>query len=205
MNIQRIGKYIRSIVPVGEGKTMRIRSLRVELRCKEDKDWVLRNARELMCAHRQPNVRITQCLNTDESAKIKLLRNKCGELNNKNPGLPNGKMQFAVIEGRIMTRLKFGELILYKLDSTSDQKTDYIKSSCNLPSGKSVLRSISQLSGCAIINNVTSTTVAVGKLASHHNLHRQQFLRSRPMYYLQQKMCVTGMTWLPERRLSRRL
>ena len=114
MNIQRIGKYITSDVPTGDEKTIKIRPLRVKLRCKEDKDWVLRNARELERAYRQPNVRIAKCLKTDESAKIKLLRNKCGELNNKNPALPNGKMQFVVIDGRIMKRhLYFISLIAH--------------------------------------------------------------------------------------------
>ena len=163
-NIQRIGKYITSNVPIDYEKTIKIRPLRVELRCKEDKDGVLRNTRELVRAYRQPNVglRIAKYLNTDESAKIKLLCNKCGELNNKNPALPNGKMQFVVIDGRIMKRLKIGELMLHKPDSSSDQKTDYMKSSCNLPSGKSILSSISQPSGCAITNG-TFTTVCSGQ------------------------------------------
>ena len=70
-------------------------------------------------------------------------------------------MQFVVIDGRIMKRLKTGELI-HKPDSTSDQKTDFMKSSCNLLSGKSVLSSISQPSGCAITNG-TFTTVCSGQ------------------------------------------
>ena len=58
-----------------------------------------------------------------------------------------------------MKRLENGELIIYRHGSTFDQNTEYIKSSCNLPSSKTVLRSISMPSGCAIINNLTSTTV----------------------------------------------
>ena len=66
-------KYLPYTNMVGGGSSLRTRSFHIELRYKADKEWVFRNAKELMCTSCQLNIRIAKYLKADDSAKIKLL------------------------------------------------------------------------------------------------------------------------------------
>jgi hypothetical protein len=56
----------------------------------------------------------SQWLSKEDFAKVKALRLRCRELNNKEVAGPSGKMPFVVISGRLMKRSTDGKLTVFR-------------------------------------------------------------------------------------------
>ena len=94
------------------------RPLRVEVRNKNDRSWVLRNAKFLARTYNQPGVRIAKCLTSAEMKAIKDLKIECSKLNKSCANLSNGKKRYVVIDDRIMKRQDNGKLSSYQAASS---------------------------------------------------------------------------------------
>jgi hypothetical protein len=110
IKISRIGK-------VGSEETTnatkRTRPIRVELKCRKDRDWVLENSKFLVRAFGDLKVRIAKYLDSNELLKLKATRNECTRLNSECNKLKDGRSKFFVIDGHICERLENGKIIRF--------------------------------------------------------------------------------------------
>ena len=91
--VYRIGNP-RKVPPISADKTPNVappRPLRIEVRNKNYKNWVLRNAKFLARTYNQPGVRIAKCLTSVKMNAVKDLRIECSNLNKSRANLSNSK------------------------------------------------------------------------------------------------------------------
>ena len=131
IHIRRIGKSLKS------GTKQAPRPIKVELKCAEDKNWVLHNSRMLINTFGDNNIRIARCLSTAELDKLKNLRCECSRLNTSSATVANGKNKIVVINPRTMERLQNGTLISFTLPSTGGiaNASKVLSYSSNITSG----------------------------------------------------------------------
>ena len=86
IHVRRIGKSSNS------GTKQAPRPIKVELKCVEDKNWVLHNSIMLINAFGDNNVRIARCLLTADLDKLKKLRSECSHLNTSSAKVANRKI-----------------------------------------------------------------------------------------------------------------
>ena len=101
------------------------RPVKVELKSKCDRDWVLKHAKYLVKSFGNAKISITKCLNSFELDRIKQLRAECAKLNSINPKVKeadgcNKRENFFVFNGRIMERLDDGRMVRHTSNHTSN-------------------------------------------------------------------------------------
>ena len=90
------------------------RPLKVEHASNKDRDWVLQNAKMLIAAYKNGQVRIAKFLSTSELEYIKKLRADCALLNMSSACFSSdGRSKYVVIDDRIMESLDSGKLAPY--------------------------------------------------------------------------------------------
>ena len=99
--------------------------VKVELKSKCDRDWVLKHAKYLVKSFGNTKISITKCLNSFELDRIKQLRAKCAKLNSINPKVKeadgcNKHEKFFIFNGRIMERLDDGRMVRHTSNHTSN-------------------------------------------------------------------------------------
>ena len=94
---------------LGRATSSRARPLKVEMHSVADRDKIIVAFIKLQRTH-SSDLRIAKWLQKEELDKIKKLRERCCELNDKACALPNGKKPYVVISGRIRVRTQDGKL-----------------------------------------------------------------------------------------------
>ncbi len=90
------------------------RLLKVELNTISDRDLLLRAAKFLREDPTTKSIFITPWLLPDELAKLKRIKNRCYELNQKSSAAKDGKRKYVVVSGKIMERISNGSLRPFK-------------------------------------------------------------------------------------------
>jgi hypothetical protein len=101
------------------------RPIKVELKCIEDKNWVLHNAKSFVTAYVLSSIRIAKCFTLIEVEKLKKTRNDYSHLNASSTKLVRRKNRFVVIDRRIMERQDKGALVLYNVQINAKNSITY--------------------------------------------------------------------------------
>ena len=116
------------------------RPIKFQLKSAYDKNWVVRNAKELVRASGNSSIRIAKCLIFAELDNLKKLRQDCSSLNMSSSKLPNGKSRYLEIDDRIMQKLNNGKLAYFdNKEKTSMQPS---KSGTPAPAVTSVSKNV---------------------------------------------------------------
>ncbi len=110
------------------------RPLRVELKSKHDRDWVLQNAKYLAKDAKSSfkDIKIVKCLGQSERESLKDVRMECVKLNNSVQKTVSGKEEkekYFVLNCRIMERLSNGKMVPFKRKSIGGSAIDNSSSS----------------------------------------------------------------------------
>jgi hypothetical protein len=92
---------------------VKCRPLKIELRSAADCSYILSRTKLLKKDASTSNIFISQWMSRSELEKVKLLRQKCRELNKDCVPDGSGRLPFMVISGKLMMRNKNGELHLW--------------------------------------------------------------------------------------------
>ena len=98
-------------------KSVSTRPVRVFLRSTADRDRILQRARNLKNSAKYSAIRVNKWLSRDETERIKPVRQRCQVLNDASSKRPDGKKQFVVLSGKLMSQSEDASLRQYKLKS----------------------------------------------------------------------------------------
>ena len=104
-------------------KSVTTRPLRVFLRSTADRDRILQRARNLKNSAKYSAIRVNKWLSRDETERIKAVRQRCQVLNDASSKRPDGKKQFVVLSGKLMSQSEDGSLRQYRKPARSISKT----------------------------------------------------------------------------------
>jgi hypothetical protein len=108
----KIDSYVRlGRARDSDGKAeVKSRMLKVTLRSISDRDDLLSAVKGIKRFPQIAHLRVSKWMQPDELKKIKLLRQQCFRLNQREPVLADGRVPYVVISGRLMSRLSSGKL-----------------------------------------------------------------------------------------------
>jgi hypothetical protein len=109
----RIGK-LSTLSSPSSAKVTRPRLLKVVLASLAERDRFILAVSKAARSKMPNGIFASQWLSKEDFAKVKALRLRCRELNNKEVAGPSGKMPFVVISGRLMKRSTDGKLTVFR-------------------------------------------------------------------------------------------